>query len=302
MPAPTQPTHPTHPIAIVSARAARELDEDLAPLCLALNQAGFAHEVLDWDDTSVDWSGYACALVRSTWDYTERLPEFLGWAAQVDRQTALINPETLLRWNTHKGYLLDLAARGVAVVPTRLLRPGDPWPDVEHGDVVVKPAVGAGSRGARRFLQQPQAAADHARMLQAQGQDVLVQPYLARVDAAGETALIYFAGKFSHAIRKGPLLVAGAGATRALFAPEQIRARQPEADERACADAVLAALPCAETPLYARVDLLRGDGGVPVLLELELTEPSLFFATAPGSAERLVAALAARLAVQRQSA
>jgi hypothetical protein len=120
-----------------------------------------------------------------------------------------------------------------------------------------------------------------------------VQPYLAAVDQAGETALIYFDGRYSHAIRKGPLLRRGEDATRALFAAEHIGARTPSDEERDVGKRILAALPF-ERLAYARIDLLPSPEG-PQLLELELTEPSLFFATAPGAAARFAAVLAARL-------
>lgn len=282
-------------LALVTARAARALDDDLAPLCAALGAAGVAHVVVDWDDPAVDWSSFQAALVRSTWDYIDRLDEFLAWLDGVAAVTRLLNPPQVLRWNLHKGYLLALQARGIPIVPTTLLRPGDPVELPASGEWVVKPAVGAGSRGARRFDHASRDAHAHADALLASGRDVLIQPYLARVDAAGETALMYFAGRYSHAIRKGPLLPANAEATAALFAPEAITAREPGADERALGDQILAALPFATPPLYARVDLLRDDAGAPVLLELELAEPSLFFATAPGSAETFVSALLAYL-------
>lgn len=108
-----------------------------------------------------------------------------------------------------------------------------------------------------------------------------------RIVAAGTADFV----QYSHAIRKGPLLPPNAGATAALFAPEKIAAREPGADERALASRVLAALPFARPPLYARVDLLRDGDGQPVLLELELAEPSLFFEHAPGSVARFVDAL-----------
>ncbi len=282
-------------LALVSAREARALDEDLPPLTAALDARGIAHRIVDWDDAAVDWSSFSCALIRSTWDYTDRLDEFLAWADGAAAQTRLFNPPAVVRWNTHKRYLVELAGRGVPVVPTRLVEVGAVVPDTDEGAVVVKPAVGAGSRGARHFRSDPSGARRHAQALLDDGRDVLLQPYLDRVDAAGETSLLFFDGRYSHAIRKGPLLAANQEATRALFAAERIAAREPGADEHAVAAAVLAALPFAEPLLYARVDLLRDETGAPVLLELELTEPSLFFATAPGSAERFVRALAERL-------
>ena len=276
-------------LALVSVAAARSLDEDLPPLCAALQARGVPFEIVDWDDQTVDWSGFAAALVRSTWDYIDRIDEFRAWITRVSAQTQLINPAQVLHWNTHKGYLLELAAHGIPIVPTQLLRPGDDL-QLPSGEIVVKPAVGAGSRDARRFCDDTEGATAHAAALLARGRDVLVQPYLARVDQAGETALMYFAGRYSHAIRKGPLLARNSDATAALFAPEQIIAREPSPDERALAEQVIAALPFG-TPLYARVDLLRDENDAPVLLELELTEPSLFFNYSVGSAQRFVDAL-----------
>lgn len=278
-------------LALVTARAARALDEDLPPLCAALDAAGIAYAVVDWDDPGVSWSSFETVLIRSTWDYIDRLDEFLRWAAEVAAASVLLNPLDVIRWNTHKAYLLELQRHAIPIVPTRLLRAGDGLDLPASGEWVIKPAVGAGSRGARRFCDDPAGARDHAQALLREGRDVLVQPYLARVDAAGETSLMYFAGQYSHAIRKGPLLPANAQATELLFAPEAISPREPGADERALADRIVAMLPFAQTPLYARVDLLRDADGAPVLLELELTEPSLFFTTAAGSAERFVAAL-----------
>jgi hypothetical protein len=132
------------------------------------------------------------------------------------------------------------------------------------------------------------------RQLLAAGRSVLLQPYLEGVDAQGETAVIHIGGGFSHAIRKGPLLPPGAPSTGGLFAPEEITAREPGADELTVAQRVLAALPFGAL-LYARVDLIRDAAGAPYLLELELTEPSLYFGYAPGAAQRLVAATLAGL-------
>ncbi len=282
-------------LALVSAREAHALDEDLPPLTHALDARGIAHRIVYWDDAEIDWSRFSSAIIRSTWDYTDRLPEFLAWADRAATHTTLLNPPAVVRWNTHKRYLVELAGHGIAVVPTQLIEVGQSLPDFDDAEIVVKPAVGAGSRGARRFLNDAAGAAEHAQGLLDAGRDVLIQPYLGRVDTQGETSLLYFNGRFSHAIRKGPLLSANADATRALFAPERIVAREPGADELALGERILAALPFGQELLYARVDLLRDASGAPTLLELELTEPSLFFATADGSAARFVEAYAERL-------
>jgi glutathione synthase/RimK-type ligase-like ATP-grasp enzyme len=283
-------------LALVSARAARALDEDLPRLGAALAARGIAFEICDWDDPDVDWSRYRFTLLRSTWDYIDRYAEFNAWIDRVSAVTRLLNPPEVVRWNTHKGYLLDLARRGVAIIPTQLLRPGDAIELAEVPELVVKPAIGAGSRDARRFQNDRAGARAHARKLLDAGRDVLVQPYLTRVDEAGETALVFFGGRYSHAIRKGPLLAANADATSALFAPEAITPRQPDAAELALAEQVLAAIPFPGPMTYARVDLLRDSAGDPVLLELELTEPSLFFTIVPAAAERFAECIAQKYA------
>jgi glutathione synthase/RimK-type ligase-like ATP-grasp enzyme len=290
-------------VALVSARAAHDLDEDLAPLLAALAAAGADAVVADWDGPGVDWGAFDVALLRSTWDYTDRLAEFLDWADRTSRVTALINPPAVVRWNTDKHYLRDLARAGVPTVPTRFVEPGegaaralaDFLAQERAEEWVVKPAVGAGSRDAARYARGDEAAAAaHLERLLRAGRSVLLQPYLSQVDRHGETALIYLGGRFSHAIRKGPLLRRGDAPTDALFAAEHITPRSPAAEELEVAQRALAALPF-ETPLYARVDQIRSADGKPLLLELELTEPSLFFAHAPGAAARLASRLCARL-------
>jgi glutathione synthase/RimK-type ligase-like ATP-grasp enzyme len=292
-------------IALVTAAAARDHDEDLAPLARALRDIGADVAIPDWDDRAMDWSRFDLALLRSPWDYSERLPEFLAWAERAAAQTCIMNPLDVLRWNTDKHYLGELALAGVPVVPSHFIEPGA---DVEasldafstgsgdgFAEFVVKPCVGAGSRDAQRYCGDDRSAAEiHIRRLLDAGRSVLLQPYLARVDEQGETALICFDGRFSHAIRKGPLLRRGEGPTRALFAPEAITPREPSAAERATAERALAAIGFGKPLLYARVDLIHDDRGEPCLLELELAEPSLFFAHAEGSAERFADAIMAR--------
>jgi glutathione synthase/RimK-type ligase-like ATP-grasp enzyme len=298
-------------IALVTARAARDLDEDLPPLVDALTRAGAAVRVLDWDDADADWAAQDIAVLRSTWDYTQRLGEFLAWVDRAAMQTRLLNPPAIVRWNTDKHYLGELAAQGVATVPGAFVEPGDDAAAAldaflaAHGgadafEFVVKPCVGAGSRDAQRHgAEQRAAALAHLRRLLDAGHSALLQPYLARVDEHGETALLWFNGEFSHAIRKGPLLRRNEGATRALFAPEHITARVPSPAEMALARETLARIPASDALLYARVDLIHDDAGSPRLLELELSEPSLFFGHAGGSADRFASAILARVQAVR---
>jgi glutathione synthase/RimK-type ligase-like ATP-grasp enzyme len=282
-------------LALATAIAAFGLDEDLHPLRVACREAGIDVSVLAWDDTTVSWGRFDAVLLRSTWDYTDRLPEFLDWCERTAGVTQLWNSPDVVRWNTDKRYLGELAKRNVPVIESHYLAPGqDPTqlPDLE--EFVVKPTVGAGSRDAQRYARADrEAAVAHARRLLDQGRHVLVQPYLQAVDQDGETALLFFDGEFSHAIRKAPLLKRGEGPTRALFKEEHIQPREPSAAELAVARRVLAALPFDTLP-YARVDLLPSENG-PQLLELELTEPSVFLPFGEGAAARFAAVLAARL-------
>ena len=291
-------------IALVTAIAAFSLDEDMPPLLAAFARAGVDAEVRAWDDTTVSWSRYDIALLRSPWDYTERLPEFLAWASRVSTQTRLLNPLAVIERNTDKHYLADLAKAKIATVPSVFVEPGDAAAKAldaflkkfkDAAEFVAKPAVGAGSRDAQRYRRnQKRSAQSLVKRLLAEGRSVLLQPYLDSVDEAGETALIFFDGEFSHAIRKGPLLVADEGPTEALFAAETISARDPGKDELALAKATLKALGTKQALAYARVDLIRAADGTPRVLELELTEPSLFFPYGEGAAERFVAVLKKR--------
>lgn len=296
-------------IALVSAVAAQALDEDLPPLLAALREAGANAVPVNWDDAQADWAAFDLAVLRSSWDYTARLQEFLGWAQRAAACTTLLNPLSLLRWNIDKHYLQQLSQQGVHTVPSRFVEPGadaagalDEFLATFPGsaELVVKPAIGAGSRDAERHSRDSVAAivAHIQRLLDAQ-RSVLLQPYLDRVDDHGETALIFFAGQYSHAIRKGPLLKRGQASTSALFAPEEITPRTPGDDELQLARQVIAKVP-GGAPLYARVDLIRDTVGAPCVLELELAEPSLFFVHAPGAAARFAASILAAAGLRRR--
>ncbi|MEU4807239.1 hypothetical protein [Actinosynnema sp. NPDC023587] len=214
-------------------------------------------------------------VLRSTWDYPDRLGEFLSWCSSVP---ALANPAVVVPWNTDKSYMVDLAA-GVPVVPTLVVSPGfSDWPD---GEFVVKPTVGAGSRGALRVAAGDRSTA--SAHLDSLAGPALVQPYQSAVDSAGETALVFFGGQYSHAFTKGAMLTPDAEVDDSgLYVVERLSGASPTAAQRRVAEDALDAaahlldLHRAEL-LYARVDLVAGHDGAPLLLELELVEPSLGF-------------------------
>jgi glutathione synthase/RimK-type ligase-like ATP-grasp enzyme len=279
-------------VALATCRELPDLEADDQTLLPELAALGVDAEPAVWDDAGVDWPAYDLVVVRDTWDYTDRREAFLAWAYSVPR---LVNPAPALHWNTDKRYLGDLAEAGSPVVPTRFVTPGQPVRLPADGEFVVKPTVSAGSRDTGRYRQdQIDLALEHGNRLLAAGRTVMIQPYLAAVDSYGETALLYFGGIFSHAIRKGPLLAGPytgpQGLTESLYRLETITPRTPSADERRVADWVLANLPdVVGEPadlMYARVDLVPGSDGSPLLLELEITEPSMFLADGEGAAFR----------------
>lgn len=282
-------------VALVSCRALPLGDEDGPALQAACVAAGLDTEWLVWDDPAVDWTSYDLVVVRSTWDYAPRRDDFVAWAESVPR---LANPADVIRWNTDKGYLRELTELGLPVVATSWLSPGQDVVLPRDREYVVKPAIGAGGRDTARYRpEHAELAYEHARRLLAEGRQVMVQPYLPGVDEVGESALLYCGGQFSHAVRKGPLLTGPDPEVAGLYRDEEIEPREPSAAERKVADHALAAVPGGpERLLYARVDLLPGPDGDPLVLELELTEPSFFLEAAPAAADRFAGAIAAQVA------
>lgn len=310
----TPPSGQDARLALATCAELPELDPDDVPLRAALEARGIATDVVVWDDPTIDWGTYQHVLIRSTWDYTQRPLRFTQWTKQVEASSVLLNPAPVVAWNVDKTYLRDLEERGIATVPTIWLDPARKFDSraihtrfPAFGDFVVKPTVSAGSRDTGRYradeTPQRSQAITHAKNLLGVGRWVMIQRYLTQVDSAGETALVFVEGEFSHAVRKGPLLQ---GPYRegdhdgALYREEVMTPRDASPAELDLAHRVVALLPellGLDGPLlYARVDLIPDDEGNPVLLELELTEPSLFFAHAPGAVDRFADAVAARVA------
>jgi hypothetical protein len=276
-------------VALATCAEIPDLDEDGPALRAALAAHGIESSPAVWDDPDVDWASFDLVVIRSTWDYPPRRDAFLDWAKSLP---VVRNEPGTLRWNTDKHYLADLTAAEVPTIPTEFVAPGEAFSPPE-GEYVIKPAISAGSRDTARYGPGDARAAEHVAALQAADRVVMVQPYLAAVDDEGETALLYLGGEFSHAIRKGPVLRLGAGLEEGLFAPEEISAATPATAQRALGDRAMAAVAGrVPTPLYARVDLVTGPGGDPVVLEVELTEPSLYLGYGEGAADRLAGLIA----------
>ena len=251
-----------------------------------------------WDDPAFDWGTCDACLIRTTWDYMDRRDEFVRWAARVAKLTMLFNPPDVVRWNTHKGYLKDLAEKGVPVPPTVWLNTGSTV-DVRElltargwDRAFIKPVIGATSRETLRFDASDEgvALADaHLRRL-LPVEALMMQPYLPSVETEGELSMIFFDGEFSHAVRKRP--VPGDYRVQDDFGATDEPAR-PSAAEIDLGQRVIDAVD--GDLLYARVDCLRDSTGAWLVSEFEAVEPSLFFRHAPAAAERLADGLCRRV-------
>lgn len=236
---------------------------------------GWQVEAVSWRREDVDWSRFAAVVIRTPWDYQRAPAQFMAVLETISRATRLANPLPLVRWNLDKAYLRDLAARGVATVPTRWgygLTPEalrHAYDAFATDTLVVKPTVGANADDTFRL----HAGADVSEVVRTfAARPFMAQPFVPAVAAEGEFSLFYFGGAYSHAILKTPR----AGDFRVQEEHGgHIRACRPEPALRRAADAVAAALPAGT--LYARVDLVRLPGGAFAVMELELVEPSLYF-------------------------
>ena len=288
-------------IALVSGGEAREFDTDLPYLSRALGDRGIITEVVDWDNASVDWSRYSMAIVRSPWDYHRRYPEFLTWLDAVSAVTTLQNPADIIRWNTNKEYLDELVDAKIGIVPTTFVRSAQDLVTITNEgmlerDIVVKPTISAGSNNTERHEESPVKAAAHLGFLLDAGFIAMVQPYQRFIDERGETGMVYFNGQLSHSFRKGAILATGENIKNGLFTVEDIAPRTASAQERELGEAVMTFVKkkWGEYPLYARVDVVRGSAGVPVVMELELAEPSFFLQVDHEAPSRFASAVLAR--------
>lgn len=294
-------------LALVTGGGPDFIAEVDGPLTAVLRRRGVRVHAPRWDDATVDWSRFDLALVRTTWDYTTRRDEFVTWAAAIATSTQLWNPAEVLRWNTHKSYLLELEERGAPVVPTAWLGQGDQvdlaalLATRRWDRAVLKPAVAAGSEGLVRVGVGPAASTGptreldpvagqrHLDLLLAAG-DVLVQPFLPAIERSGELSLIVVDGQITHAVRKWPQ--AGDYRVQEEFGGSmQLVEADPSARELArwIVEATGTEL------LVARVDLVADEVGTWQLAELEATEPDLYLRVAPAAAEPLADAVLRRL-------
>lgn len=281
-------------VAVVGCREFPTLDADWPLLHAALADVGVVAELVHWDDPGTVWPDYDLVVVRGTWDSTARPCEYLAWANQVASVSVLANGADVFAWNLDKRYLKDLQACRVSVVPTHWVEPGDVW-EPPQGEFVVKPSISGGGIEAAHYG--PAHATDalkHVRRLLGEGRTVMVQDYVSAVDVEGELAVVFLGGQSSHAVRKGTLLQLGAGVSNGLWEREILTLSAATSAQMGMGRRALSAVADRfdSMPLYARVDLVTGPGGDPMVLELELIDPSLFLGLAPGSPQRFAEVIA----------
>jgi glutathione synthase/RimK-type ligase-like ATP-grasp enzyme len=273
-------TNPRHP----------EMEDDDRPLAEALAKRGALVLSVSWDDPDFAWDKIDLTLLRSPWDYYHRFDEFLTWLARVEEQTKVLNPPAVVRWNAHKRYMNDLIDKGVRAVPTAFVPRGDVvsldrlCEERGFGTVVLKPAISADSWETIRV--EPSRRAEGQAYLERHRseRDVMVQPFVKDVEEGGEQCLMFFEGRYSHAVMKNSAFLGGRH-----VGPEG-RSIEPLPDAIEMAADVLRRAGITHLP-YARVDIARDAEGAPLLLELELFEPTLFFREKPGSEEALAGIL-----------
>jgi hypothetical protein len=273
--------------------------------CAAL---GIDLEYRVWSDPAVACGDYDLVIVRSTWDYLERLDDFTAWLDRMGALGSLHNPAPVICWNLDKRYLFDLDTAGVPVIPTTMCSTAEEavaaLGDLE-GEVVVKPVGSAGSRLTGRFAVGDPAAARLAHEILYEGTDVLVQPAVASVASEGEVSTLVFGGVVSHSVRKGPLLALGGGLVGGSYSerltPEILTSSQRDVVNAASAAVtrlVIDRFVVDEPLLYARFDMVTLDDGPDVVLEVELAEPAFFLKMDPTAADRFAELLARRLQVR----
>jgi glutathione synthase/RimK-type ligase-like ATP-grasp enzyme len=273
-------TNPNHP----------EIEEDDRPLAAALAKRGALVLTASWDDPAFAWDQVDLALLRSPWDYYRRCEEFLGWLSRAEGLTRIVNEPDLVRWNINKRYLHELESKGVRTVPTAFVARGEAvtlrtlCADRGWDTVVLKPSVSADSwetiRVSAEGYDEGQAYPERHRPQR----EIMIQPFVRDVEEGGEHCLIFLGGVYSHAVRKNSAFMGGRH-----VGPEG-RSSDPGSDAVGAAKDVLARAGLKDVP-YARVDVARDQHGAPLLLELELFEPTLFFLEKPGSEEALAGIL-----------
>lgn len=254
----------------------------------AFEAQGIVVDRKSWSNPDVNWSQYDAAVLRSTWDYFFRFHEFELWLKRISTQTQVINGLDLLLWNAHKGYLLALQDKGIAIAPSMLLKKGTKIDldacveTLQSSELIFKPCISGAAKHTYRVNR-----ATELKKLQelVNVEDYLIQAFVPEILSRGEVSLIFFDGAYSHAVLKqakeGDFRVQDDfGGSVSLFEPGE--------DLLNFAKQVLQK--CPKMPSYARVDICQSAKG-PLLMELELIEPELWFRLYPPAIKSMMHAI-----------
>ncbi len=259
--------------------------ENLRP---AFVSHGATLEDVAWDDAAVDWSAFDAAIIGTTWDYWDRLDDYISTLGEIEKSTRLFNSLKTVKWNIRKTYLRDLGEKGAKLIPTLWLDKADDeavmqaFEDLQTDDLILKRQVGAGADGQHRL--------QNGAPIPEMPEPMMAQPFLPAIQREGEMSLIFIDGAFCHALIKRP--AADDYRIQSIYGGRE-NAITPSTDDLDAARRVLDALD--ETPLYARVDMVRGPDGALLLMELELIEPYLYPQQGPNLGEQLYQAIKKRL-------
>ena len=249
---------------------------------------GFQVEDVDWADDAIEWSDYCAVIIGTTWDYWDRPEAFLQTLKHIESKTLLFNDADLVCWNSDKRYLKSFDPNSVRMIPTLWIDQVDQsafnaaFDQLGSEDLVFKRQVGAGADG--QFRLSPTDS------LPDMPHPMMVQPFLSNIQDEGELSFIFIDGAFSHALLKQAK--SGDYRIQSTYGGTETQIT-PNADDLATAAHVLSTLN--KTPLYARVDMLRGDDGFLRLMELELIEPYLYPLEGPQLGPMMASAVAKRI-------
>jgi glutathione synthase/RimK-type ligase-like ATP-grasp enzyme len=281
-------------ILLATCESIPNLTEDDQSLIAPLAKRGINARAAVWSDPRVNWSEADAVVIRSCWDYHLRLKQFVDWITLLERAGVRVwNLPAMLRGNADKIYLRELERKGVPIVPTL-------WP--EAGFQLARELRG---RGWEKAVVKPRVSATAYRTVLTTADDpheaqvlvdnllhaprAMVQEFLNEVSTGGEWSLIFFSGRFSHAVIKMPK--AGDFRVQHDFGGSEHVADAPQSVIQAAARVIAAV---ESIPLYARVDGVER-GSQFLLMELELIEPALFLKLSEGAAEKFADAIAACL-------
>lgn len=290
----------TQQIALVTYKDAGKYtgvsEEENARLHQFLTQKGLQVTLEVWDDPAVDWGKYELVLLKSPWDYFDKIGTFYTWLDRLEElRVRVLNPISIVRWNADKRYLVELQEKGERVVPTLWLEQcssldvATVFEQLQSDKIIVKPAVSGGAKNT--FALTPPEAEAQAESINSllQQESFLAQPFIPEIQTKGEWSFLFFNGEYSHTVLK----TAKAGDFRVQhFFGGTIHTPEPPAHLLEAAHNLVDKY--AQGCLYARVDGIERAGEL-VLMELELIEPFLFMATSEGAIERYYEALAAQL-------